>query len=341
MRRMSMIPVFVCIFYLVSALNLYAGSRTVTDMAGRRVTVNGPVNRIVTSFKPATLCVFSLGMGHRLVGVDNSSRQDRLHLALSPAIANAGGIGTKTEGINFESLIALKPDLVVLFSQKEGHSLSDRLSAINIPSLIIFPETFESIKTSLRVIAGACGEQQGLARVEKKMDEILELAGQGIRNLPKEAVKSGYFASSLGLFSTTTANMIQHEMFTQAGIRNVSGGLSGYFQDISPEQLIRWDPQIIVLSRHLPSGEASRISGKFLSSIRAVSVKAVYRCPSDLAPWDYPSPLSVLAVLWMAQKAYPERFSGIDVKLIADDYYYSLFGKTMSEMGGTLNDQID
>jgi len=66
----------------------------------------------------------------------------------------------------------------------------------------------------------------------------------------------------------------------------------------------------------------------------------VYRCPSDLAPWDFPSPLSVLASLWLARKAYPDRFSDIDLKDKVNGYYKVLFGKTMDQMGGTLDDRI-
>ena len=317
------------------------GTRTLTDMAGRRVVIKDPVNRIVTTFKPATLSVFSLGLAHKLVGVDTSSRRDPLHLAVFPGIAEGAGVGTKSMGINFETLVSLKPDLVILYSQKEGLSLADRLAGLNIPSIIILPETFETIKQTLRVIAEAAGDPGKSLHVEKEMDRVTDLVAQRVGSLDEKERKTGYFASALGLFSTTTAHMIQHEIFTLAGVNNVSGGLAGYFQDISPEQLVQWNPDIMVLSQYLKKGDTERLSDKALQEIRAISTKAVYRCPSSLDPWDYPSPLSVLASLWVARKAYPERFSGIEMKDKADEFYRSLFGKTMGEMNGTLNDGLD
>jgi len=295
----------------------------------------------VTTFKPATLCVFSLGLGHKLVGVDTSSRQDPLHLAVFPGIADVTGVGTKSMGINFETLVSLKPDLVILHSQKEGLSLADRLEAMNIPSVIILPETFDTIKETLRVIAEAAGEPGKSLHVEKEMDAVTDLVARRLGTLEDKDRKTGYFASALGLFNTTTANMIQHEIFSLSGIQNVSGGLAGYFQDISPEQLVQWNPDIMVLSQYLKQGETERLFDKALQEIRAISAKAVYRCPSSLAPWDYPSPLSVLASLWIAQKAYPERFSDIKMKDKADEFYQNLFGKTMTEMNGALNDRLD
>ncbi|MCM2285906.1 MAG: ABC transporter substrate-binding protein [Desulfobacula sp.] len=338
------------VFFLLTAVLWFSpdfalagddGTRTLTDMAGRRVVIKDPVNRIVTTFKPASLCVFSLGLAHKLVGVDTSSRQDPLHLAVFPGIAHVSGVGTKSMGINFETLVSLKPDLVILYSQKEGISLADRLAGMNIPSIVILPETFETIKQTLRVIAEAAGDPGKSRYVEDQMDGVTGFVAQRVGTLDEKERKTGYFASALGLFSTTTAHMVQHEIFNLAGLKNVSGQLTGYFQDISPEQLVQWNPDIMVLSQYLKQGETARLFDKALQEIRAISTKAVYRCPSSLAPWDYPSPLSVLASLWVAQKAYPERFSDIEMKDKADEFYQNLFGKTMSEMGGILNDRLD
>ncbi len=315
--------------------------RTVTDMTGRRVVIKGPVNRIITTFKPASLCVLSLGLAQKLVGVDNSSRQDRLQLEVFPEISNLEGVGTKTTGINFETLVNLRPDLVILYSQKEGLLLADRLDAMKIPSIVILPESFASIKESLRLIAGAEGETKRLPNVELLMDEVIEFVAMRLSGISEEDKKTGYFASALGLFSTATGNMIANEIFEKAGIKNVSAHLTGYFQEISPEQLVKWNPDIMVLSQHLKKGEAERVFNKALQEISAIKNKAVYRCPSSLAPWDFPSPLTVLATLWISQKAYPERFSDIEIKDRADDFHKKLFEKTMTQMGGTLSDGIE
>lgn len=341
MQRICLLCLAALLWFSPALVLAGEASRTLTDMAGRRVVIQGPVNRIVTTFKPATLSVFSLGLGHKLVGVDNSSRQDPLHLAVFPGIADVAGVGTKSMGISFETLVSLKPDLVILHAQKEGLSLAERLGAMGIPSVIILPETFDTIKETLRVIAEASGEPGKSLHVEKEMDAVTDLVARRLATLDEKDRKTAYFASALGLFSTTTANMIQHEIFTLAGIQNVSAGLTGYFQDISPEQLVQWNPDIMVLSQYLKQGGMERLSDPGLQKVRAVSGKAVYRCPSSLAAWDYPSPLSALASLWLAQKAYPERFSDIDIQARADEFCRSLFGKTMTQMGGALNDGLD
>ena len=312
----------------------------VIDQAGRHVEIRGPVNKIVTTFKPATLCLLSLGLAPRLIGVDTSSKRDQLTKAVFPKINQVTGIGSKTMGINFEALVSLEPDLVILYAQKDGLQLADRLVDLNIPAIIILPETFQTIQLSLELIARAAGGENNYRAVEQQMDELLHLILERLQNLPQTERKTGYFASARGVFSTTTSNMIQHEIFTTSGLDNVSANLTGYFQDISPEQLFRWNPDIMVLSRHMKRTEVTRLKNKALSQVAAVSNKQVYRCPSSLSPWDFPSPLSVLASLWLAKRVYPEYFSDIDLLDKTNQYHRVLFGKTMDEMGGALDDTI-
>jgi len=255
MKTKKMIyPVFFLLILVLIPVLLRAGetkTRIIMDMAGRRVVIKDPVNTIVTTFKPSSLCVLSLGLAHKLVGIDNSSKQDRMQQAVFPGVVNIAGVGSKTMGINFETVVSLKPDLVILYSQKDGLALADRLDTMKIPSIVIMPETFDSIKTSLRMIALAAGEEHNSLLVVNQMDRVLDIVAQRLIGLPDEAKKSGYFASGRGIFSTTTGNMLQDEIFRKAGVKNVSSHLSGYFQDISPEQLVKWNPDIMVLSQHM------------------------------------------------------------------------------------------
>ncbi len=333
------------LFISILVIPILAGAgqaepRVLEDMAGRSVVITSPVNKIVTTFKPASLCVFSLGLAHKLVGIDTSSKKDRMHQAIFPNVVNLAGVGSKTMGINFETLVSLKPDLVILYAQKDGLALAQRLDAMGIPSMVILPETFDTIKASLALIARAAGIERNPESVANEMDRILDIVNQGLKGLTLEGKKTGYFASARGVFNTATGNMLQDEIFTRAGVDNVSHNLTGYFQDISPEQLVKWNPDIVVISQHMKTGEARRIFDTALKEISAVAGHRVYRCPSSLAPWDFPSPLSALACLWTAQKTYPERFLDLDIKKIADEFHANLFGRTMSEMGGTLSDEI-
>lgn len=318
----------------------FCETRTLKDMAGRSVTISGSVERIVTTFKPATLSVFALGLQEKIVGIDSSAEHDLLFKALLPTVADIPEVGTKSRGINFETVVSLSPDLVILYAQKDGIELARRLDVMQIASIIILPESFASVKTSLQVIAQAISATERVAEVSLIMDGMLQMVEERISRIPAKARKTGYFVSPRGLFSTATGNMLQDDIFSRAGVDNVAHDLRGYFQDVSPEQLAAWNPDLIILSQHLHQQVVKRLNGSALKQMTAVVHKAVYRFPCDLAPWDFPSPLAVLGTLWLAHKSYPELFQDIDISQQIDYFHVRLFGKTLSEMHGKLNDKV-
>ena len=250
-------------------------------------------------------------------------------------------MGRKSAGLNFETIISLKPDLVILYAQMDGPGVGRRLKAMGIQAITIIPESFDTIAQALMLMAKATGCEERANQVNREMDKIRQLLNTRLGTIPEEKKRSGYFASTLGFFSTTTANMIQHEIMTHAGVTNVSAQLSGYFQDISPEQLIRWNPDLILASRFLPQSQTRYLKNKALQRISAIQSNQVYRCPSSLAPWDFPSPLSILAALWLADKAYPEKFEDLNYQAIVENYHRLLFGMGLEEMGGRIADELE
>ncbi|MCP3872845.1 MAG: ABC transporter substrate-binding protein [Desulfobacteraceae bacterium] len=339
-------PVFICL--LISAL-LHIGfspqskadsRREITDMAGRRITIDSDVNRIVTSFKPATLCILSLGLQDKLVGVDTSSLRDKLNLSVFPGIADLPGVGSKAMGLNYESIMSLSPDLIILYAQKDGKELAKQFEKINIPAIIILPENFDGIKTSLKIIAMAVGEPERSLNVEKAMDYVMGLVEKRVAAIPQNRKKTAYFASPRGLYSTATGNMLQDEMFTKAGLINVAHDLEGYFQDISPEQFVKWNPDMVILSQHSKSKIIRKLNNPAIKNVEAIKTKTVYKSPSTLSPWDFPSPLSALGTLWLANRAYPEFFDTLDLLKETDRFHVKIFGKSLKQMNGSLNDQI-
>ncbi len=330
-----------CILFLLSGVNFTAtAARTVTDMAGREVTFEKPVTRIISSFKPATVCLFSLELQGYLVGIDNSSKRDRLNLAVYPETAEITAVGSKSSGLNFETIVSLSPQLVILYLQKDGLVLADRLEKIGIKSIVILPESYCSIKETLTLIAEAVGEPQRATKAITAIDQMLTLVDNRISSLQPDERKTAYFASPRGIFSTATGNMLQDEIFTHAGVNNVAHDLRGYFQDVSPEQFLSWNPDIVILSQRLGKHDLEGFNNPALHLVQAILDQAIYRCPSDISPWDFPSPLSVLASLWIAGKAYPHLFTQAEIKQEINRFHKQLFNKTLDDIGGNLNDHV-
>ena len=309
-------------------------------MIGREVTIKGGARRIIPTFKPVTLCLLAMGLQDRLAGIDTHSKHDALTRAVFPGVDALTGVGTKSTGINLESLVSLKPDLVILYSQKDALSLAKRLDRMNISSMVILPETLDSIQRAMMLIAKAAGAPERAEKSIAAMDRVMSLVNTRTQGIPEAEKKRAYFASKINFFSTAAGNMLQDTMLSKAGMINVSHGLTGYFQNISPEQFMAWDPDIIFLSKGLKSRLGEIFSNPVMQQVGAISGNHLYRFPSNLAPWDFPSPLSALGTLWVACRAYPDRFVDIDLMAEIDRFHAELFGRTFTEMGGHLEDTV-
>lgn len=327
--RRFIIVIFIFALFTLPAMSY---SAQLTDMAGRKVDTPKEVKRIVTTFKPATLCVISLGLADRLVGVDRASRTDSLQVAVFPPIAKVPSVGDRGGGLNFETIVSLQPDLVILYSQLDGVAVAERLERLGIPSIIINPESFDDIRHTLEVIAQASGNPGAAERAVGVMNRTVDMVRVKVGQPAKRPAV--YYASPQGTFYTVSGDMLQNKMVELAGGRNVSSELTGHFRPISPEQLVAWLPDIIVISRYCPDYVPKMLSGPQYASIPAVKNNRIFEFPSNLAPWDYPSPLSALGVAWLAWRMHPEAMAEVDMLKLADEFHKDLFGRTFTELGG-------
>ena len=313
---------------------------TITDMVGRKVFIPKKAERIVTTFKPSTLSAFCLGLAPRLVGVDNECRHEPFTSGIYPPIAKVAGVGTKSSGLNIETIVALKPDLVILYSQKNGIALADRLVGLGIPSIIVIPEDFAKLDQTLLLIGKAAGIEEHAKKVVSLSHEVLDHVAKIVRTIPETARKRCYYGGSRGFFSTASGDMLQSEIFIKAGGINVSQAFTGYFKRISPEQFIQWNPEFVVVTGTIKHNLAKILARPEIQGVKAIADKQVYAFPTDIAPWDFPSPLSTLGVLWCATRLYPEHFAEADLHSRVDDFYTTLFGTTLTDLGGALSDRV-
>ena len=337
MKRILILLIATCLLGTSSASAMAEpGGRKITDMVGRSVTVPDQARRLVTTFKPASLCVTALGLQGRLAGIDTDSKRDPLQLSVDPSIADLPAVGRKSIGLNFEAILSVKPDLVILFAQKDGIAIADRLGEHGVAAIVILPEKMEALYETLRLIAGAAGAPQQAQRAIAECRRVVDLVAQRVADIRDEHRQRAYFSSPRGIFSTATGDLLQDEMITMAGAVNVGHHLSGYFREISPEQFIAWNPDIVLQSGHRHHSSHGILKQPQFAAVPAVANGRIYRFPSNIAHWDFPSPMSALGILWLAEICYPDRFRDLDMAAEIDRFHMALFGKSFAELGGKM-----
>lgn len=332
-NKNNQLVIILCLLLLVAPV-VHGEGRILVDMAGREVQLPDTIERIITTYRSATDFVFALKAQDYLVAIEMDVERIELFTTLLPGISDLPAVGSRRRGLNLEQMVAVSPDLVILFPFQEGLEMADRLEEQGIPSLIIDPESFEKIRETNLLLGEALNRREEALIVDKQFEEILKLVERS-STLPLHERKSVYFASS-DLVNTVGAGMMQTSLIQKAGGINKAAEEKSGFMNISKEQLISWDPHVIILSQ-FHEEEINKIKElPYLQSLSSIKREAIYRIPSNIYPWDFPGPSSFAAILWLGEKLYPEMYQQLDLLEKVDSFYYHLYGKSFSQLGGEL-----
>lgn len=326
-KKLTLLFILILVFSLSISSTVFA-EKMVTDMAGREVEVPDEVNKIVTTYRSATQFVFCLGVQDKLAASDLSFEKVSLFRKLYDG-EKLPNVGSKNRGINIEQILEVDPDLVILFPHNVGPEVAEKLKDYDIASVIIKPESYEQIKETTKILGKAIGVEERAEKVINQYDQIIDIVdGRDI-----EDKKKVYFANS-ELLDTVGEGMLQTSMIELAGGINPAKDVKSGFIKTSLEELLNWNPDYIVVSQYYSGSVEELLNRPELQKLKAIKNENVYRFPSKVEPWDFPSPSSYLGIVWLAEKLYPEKYEDIDVNQVVEEYYNTLYDKSYKDLGG-------
>ena len=114
------------------------------------------------------------------------------------------------------------------------------------------------------------------------------------------------------------------------GGTNVAADVKG-FTEVSEEQIISWDPEIIYLNGFESSLTPEDVySNPKLADVSAVKERKVYKLPLGGYRWDPPNQESPLMWKWMTMVNHPSRFNW-DIREEIRSNYKWIYGKVPSD----------
>lgn len=279
----------------------------ITDQAGQQVTVKQPVQRILSSYGMASLYVYALGAGDRLVSATfllskDGAIKSKLGL-LKPDASKLPDPGGQQDA-NVEEIAKANPDLILISARAAGQ---DPLKALNVPIVRYEGETMARLKDALTLTGKALGPdaQARAAKLVTYIDERLA-AIKAISDQTPVSQRKRVFISGTSPLKTAGKDMLQSELVALAGGANVAQEISGYWTEVNLEQVTKWDPEIIFTVPYKGASVEAILNSPEWANISAVKNKQVYMLPKYLGPWDTPIPEAVLGIEWMAGKLFPD-----------------------------------
>lgn len=232
----------------------------VTDFQNRSVTIAARPERIVSIGPSITEFLFALGAGLRVVGVDDFSDEP----AAANQVEKVGGIK-----VNFEKVVSLRPDLVL--SVKFSDGTIERLAGAGLLVLVVDPQTIGDVARTAILLGRAVGSDgEGMARdIQKRVDDVRSKTSSAAT---RPRVYHEIDASDPAKIFTVGPGSYIQDLIEIAGGQNIAARASGAYPQLSAEEILRSDPEIIVLAAAdysaKPEQVAARAGWSALSAVK-------------------------------------------------------------------------
>ena len=306
-------------------------TRTITDMAGRQVEIPVTVERTAFFGGPIGQVPYILGVQDTIVATSIGSKNSQLLNIMDPNLKNTAAPRQTNGIINIEELIKSNSQFVIA-GNVEGAIVEKQTK---IPVVYFFENsegTAQQTKDEVTFIGYIYGKENRAKNYSTYQDTVLAMVKSRVADIPaaeRKILFNGYDANHL---ITYGGDSYMQERIGTAGLINAaqpintSGtkpGIHAGLDQISMEQVLKWNPDIIVIDTGAP--EDVYKDPKW-ASINAVKNRQVYRLPNGVFVWNRPTAESaVLHPLWMAKTAYPDRFSDISMKDEVKKFYKEIF----------------
>lgn len=236
----------------------------VVDDEGATLVLPAPARRIVSIAPHLTELLFAAGAGDRVVGV--SAWSD-----FPPAAQALPQVGDAVL-LDLERIVALKPDLVVVWANGSSPQQLQRLRAAGLPVFSSAARDLAHIAATLRVL----GRLAGTERVADARAADFERALASLRATyaHRRPLKVFYQIWHAPLMTVNGQHPID-EALRICGARNVFAALAQLVPQVDAEAVVAAGPDAIVTGR-LPSGQGDRLDRwRALTSMRGVKMISV------------------------------------------------------------------
>lgn len=275
---------------------------TLVDGYGREVTLEQPAQQIVSLAPSITEILFAIGAGDQVVGRDDFSNYPEAAVSLPSIGGNFGELNT-------EAIVALQPDLVLaaeLTTQEQVQALQDLGLTV---FLLANPVEMEGMYDMLGIAAQLTGRETETETLVASLQERVAAVEETISSAETTPVvfyeldstdPSAPWTAGPGTFIDT--------LITMAGGDNLGASFEGAWVQVSSEELLSKNPEIIVLGDAIWGVTVESVEARAgWEGIAAVQNGQIFPFNDDLA--SRPGPRLVDGLEELAKLIHPELFN--------------------------------
>jgi len=304
---------------------------TIVDSLGREIVVPGRVERIISLEPEVTRIIVALGEGKRLVGIDFFLRHhDRLFPFVFPPSKRLPVVSNQGQDLNYEEAIPLRPDIIFSspseFRMTEAIEKKMRLPVAALASMGKFRDLVTEIETLGRIL----GREDRAAELTTYFKEHMEAIRRAAAATGVNTGPTVY----LSFWGSLLRTPVSYEPVEAADGKNLASRLLPSYlgtagATVSIEQVLLWDPEVILVQGNYPPAERQVTVESILRDPRLASVRAVRtgRVHYTFGFWYWWDPALVLVeTAYLARLFNPVRFPDFDLVREGDEIFKEFYG---------------
>ncbi|MGH8909076.1 MAG: ABC transporter substrate-binding protein [Egibacteraceae bacterium] len=287
---------------LLAALSVPAAGATESgqfpmtiENCGREVTIPQAPERVLVMGGEAATLVWAAGAADRITTY--ASFEGEL---LGPAEAALEGVPTlPASGLSKELIIGQQPDVVITYGLDE--TTPEDLAEAGIQTIIISgfcinqeripaeraSDPFERIYASIELYGQLFGTQDQAAQSVADLRERVAAVEERERTAPVGATAATVYVPDEGPLSGYGSGSMAHSQMNKLGFANVFAGPGERYFELSVEELIAADPDVLIAQYGFGQSTADSARDRLLSSSELSDVTAIRNDAIVALVYDY------------------------------------------------------
>jgi iron complex transport system substrate-binding protein len=266
---------------------------TITDDSGQQVVIAKMPERIVSISPSNTEILFALGLGPKVVAVDQFSdfpaeakEKTQLGSYISPDI---------------EQIVAATPDLV-LGTEVHAREIAPTLRGHNLTVVVIDPKNLDQVLDRIILIGRITGQTESATALARDLQQRVTKVGDAVNGAPTPRV----FVEISPQFHSPGANTFVDDLIRRAGGENIAADAPTQWPQLSQEVIVEKNPDVIILSHDAEGTNPESVKGRpGWGQISAVTQGRIVAIDPDLM--NRPGPRLVDGLEAIARLLHPDR----------------------------------
>lgn len=312
-------------------------TKTITDITGKKVEVPLKITRIADSWQAHNEVVAMLGSGNKIVATVLTQKSRPWLYKVNPQMNNAITVFNNDGTANTEELVKVKPDIVFMPLNEKN---ANKVSELGIPTVQLNFTDFKGLKECFKLTGDILGSD-AKKRADKYisyLDSKLSMITKITSTIPKDQRPKVLHVTSLSPLTVDGSNTIIDAWIDAAGGVNAAADVKGNNKEISMEQMLQWNPDVVILSSNtlMKITNGKQIMNTLLQDptwqkVNAVKSEKVYFNPDGAFYWDRYSAEEALQIQWAAKILHPDKFQNIDIVNETKYFYKTFLNYNLSE----------